>query len=72
MRRLTVAHDLNQVARKDAFLRSHPGSRIYALSHAGPWQADVPEESGSTVLTRYSLPELMDKLDEVFPSAGDG
>ena len=31
----------------------------------GTWQAIIPEENGETVITRYILGELLDKLDEV-------
>jgi hypothetical protein len=38
---------------------------------AGYRQARIPEPNGETVVTRYTLRELLDKLDEVTgPGAG--
>ncbi len=31
----------------------------------GTWQAIIPEENGETVITRYTLRELLDKLSEM-------
>jgi hypothetical protein len=31
----------------------------------GTWQAIIPEENGETVITRYTLRELLDKLGEI-------
>ena len=31
----------------------------------GTWQARIPEPDGETVITRYTLRELLDKLDEL-------
>ena len=31
----------------------------------GTWQAIIPEENGETVITRYTLRELLDKLSEI-------
>ena len=31
----------------------------------GTWQARIPEENGETVTTRYTLRELLDRLDEL-------
>ena len=31
----------------------------------GTWQAIIPEENGETVITRYTLRELLDKLREI-------
>jgi hypothetical protein len=31
----------------------------------GTWQAVIPEENGETVITRYTLRELLDKLGEI-------
>ena len=31
----------------------------------GTWQAIIPEENGETVITRYTLRELLDRLSEI-------
>ena len=31
----------------------------------GTWQAIIPEENGETVITRYTLRELLDTLGEI-------
>lgn len=31
----------------------------------GTWQAIIPEQNGETVITRYTLRELLDKLGEI-------
>ena len=31
----------------------------------GTWQARIPEPDGETVTTRYTLRELLDRLDEL-------
>ena len=36
----------------------------------GTWQARIPEPDGETVITRYRLVELLDKLDEICQPAG--
>jgi hypothetical protein len=43
------------------------------LIHAGLgyWQARLPAPSGETVITRYRLKELLDKLDVITGQPGD-
>ena len=52
-----------------AFREAHPAVVIGAGT--GYWQAVIPEPSGETVITRYTLRALLDKLDEL-PAAGAG
>jgi hypothetical protein len=53
--------DPDQVARLNLFRQDHPGIAI----HPGPgyWQAQLPEPDGERVVTRYTLRELLDRLD---------
>jgi hypothetical protein len=37
----------------------------------GCWQAWIPEPAGGTLVTRYSLRELLDKLAELLGGADD-
>jgi hypothetical protein len=54
----------DQVLRLHRFRQTHPGA-IIGDGGFGTFQARIPEENGETVITRYSLRELLDKLDEV-------
>jgi hypothetical protein len=38
----------------------------------GYWQGCIPEPSGETVITRYRLRELLDKLDELVGGHPEG
>jgi hypothetical protein len=42
--------DLDQLVRKDAFLRRHPGVRIYPVTIRGGWQALIPQQDGEGVM----------------------
>jgi hypothetical protein len=64
-----VPDEPDQVPRLHQFRHDHPGITV----RAGPgyWQAQVPERNGETVITRYWLKELLDKLDTLTrPPAG--
>ena len=51
----------DQVPRRQAYEAGHPGVEI---SYRGPyWKAVVREEAGETVITRYDLKDLLDKLE---------
>lgn len=49
---------------KPRFRRAHPGV-IVGDGGFGTFQARVPRENGETVVTRYTLRELLDKLDSL-------
>jgi hypothetical protein len=57
-----VPDELDQVLRLDQFRRDHSGVTIGA-GH-GWWQALIPEPNGERVITRYTLRELLDTLDQ--------
>jgi hypothetical protein len=59
----TVPNEPDQVPRLRRFRDEHPG--VTVRPGTGYWQAFIPEPNGETVLTRYLLRELLDKLDEV-------
>lgn len=46
------------------FRQEHPGV-IIGDGGFGTWQARIPESDGETVITRYTLRELLDKLGEL-------
>jgi len=60
----------DQVLRLSRFRKEHPDV-IIEDGGFGTWQARIPESHGETVITRYTLRELLDKLGELIP-ANDG
>jgi hypothetical protein len=61
--RRLVPHELEQVMRLARFRQAHPGVMVGA--GRGWWQAVIPEPNGEQVITRYTLGQLLDKLDEM-------
>ncbi len=59
----------DQVWRLQRFRAAHPDVMI-GDGGFGTWQARMPEENGEMVTTRYTLRELLDRLDEL--TAGTG
>lgn len=53
-----------QSGRLRRFRAAHPNV-IIGDGEFGTFQARIPEENGETFTTRYSLRELLDKLDEL-------
>jgi hypothetical protein len=64
--RRLVLDEVDQVVRLARFRAAHPDV-IIGDGGFGTWQARIPEPSGETVITRYLLVELLDKLDELLP-----
>lgn len=58
-----VPDEPDQVPRLSRFRQEHPGVVIGA--GYGWWQARIPEPSGEIVTTRFTLRDLLDKLDEL-------
>ncbi|MFY9929165.1 MAG: hypothetical protein WAK82_14255 [Streptosporangiaceae bacterium] len=58
-----VLQELDQVLRLARFREQHPG--VVITEGTGYWQAQIPEPAGETVISRYRLRELLDKLDEL-------
>jgi len=60
---------VDQVPRRLEYEASHPGVEILYL---GPyWQAIIREKGGQTIITRYELRALLDKLESL-DAADDG
>jgi len=59
-----VPDELDQVARLARFKAAHPDV-VVGDGGFGTMQARIPAANGETVITRYSLRELLDKLDEL-------
>jgi hypothetical protein len=58
--------ELDQVVRLARFRGRHPDV-IVGDGGFDTMQARIPEPDGETVITRYTLRELLDKLDELLP-----
>ncbi len=66
--------ELDQIFRLQAFRAAHP-EVIIGDGGFGVWQARIPEPNGEHVISRYTLCELLDKLDELAieqPNRPDG
>ncbi len=59
-----VREEPDQVPRLQAFRVTHP-EVIIGDGGFGVWQAPIPEPDGERVISRYTLHELLDKLDEL-------
>jgi hypothetical protein len=59
-----VPDEPDQVLRLRDFRAAHPDV-IIGPGGFGTWQARIPERDGETVTTRYTLRELLDRLDEL-------
>lgn len=57
------AEYVDQVPRRLAYEAAHPEVKI---TYNGPyWKAVIPEDQGETVITRYDLRQLLDKLESL-------
>jgi len=56
-----IGHPSDQVPRKMAYEAGHPDTHI--LYCGSFWQAITTEPNGVTVVTRYELADLLDKLE---------
>ena len=65
-----VPDEPDQVPRLERFRVAHPGVVIGEFVR-GCWQAWIPESAGGTVVTRYSLRQLLDRLAELLGDADD-
>lgn len=61
-----VPDELDQVVRMAKYKAAHP-KVIIGDGGFGTVQARIPEPDGETVITRYTLRELLDKLGELLP-----
>ena len=52
---------VDQVPRRLAYEAAHPAAEIIYLGPA--WQAIISEDAGQTIITRYALKQLLDKLE---------
>lgn len=57
-----------QLWRLGQFRARNPGVTIKRDSGFGFWQAWIPVSNGGTVITRYLLQDLLDKLEELLGS----
>jgi hypothetical protein len=57
-----------QLWRLGQFRASNPGVMIRRDAGFGFWQAWIPVSNGGTVITRYLLQDLLDKLEDLLGS----
>jgi hypothetical protein len=62
---MTGAERPGLLQRLDQFRALHPVVVIGRVEGFGFWQAWIPEGTGGTVITRYLLQDLLDKLDDL-------
>ncbi len=58
-----VPDEPDQELRLHRFRRDH--ADVVIGGGSGWWQARIPEPTGERVITRYTLRELLDKLDQL-------
>ena len=66
-----AAVDEDQKPLLDAFRAAHPEVLIGG-GEFGTWQAIIPEENGETTIVRYTLRELLGKLDALLGTERKG
>jgi hypothetical protein len=66
-----VREEPDQVLRLQAFRAAHPEVIIGDFGF-GVWQARITEPDGEHVISRYTLRELLDRLDELTGGAPAG
>ena len=64
-----VPAEPDQVPRLQRYRAANPGV-IIAAGEFGTWQARIPEPDDETVTVRYTLRELLDRLDELTGGLG--
>jgi hypothetical protein len=57
---LTLPASDRALIRREQLLKAHPNMRINAGT--GFWQAEIDEPRGMTIITRYELGELIDRV----------
>lgn len=64
---LTLPASAAALLRREQLLKAHPNIRINAGT--GFWQAEINEPYGVTIITRYELDELIDRVQPVLAAA---
>jgi hypothetical protein len=59
-----IRYESDQLQRLQEFRAAHPDV-IIGTGEFGTWQARIPEPDGETVTVRYTLRELLNRLDEL-------
>jgi hypothetical protein len=59
-----VRQELDQLLRLQAFRAAHP-EVVIGDGGFRVWQARIPEPDGERIISRHTLRELLDKLDEL-------
>ena len=56
---------IDQVPRWQVYEAAHPNVTIRPRSHAAYWEAIIEELDGETAVYRYTLRELLDRLESL-------
>lgn len=67
--RLAGGVEEDQLSRLATFRAAHP-EVVIGDGGFGTWLAVIPEENGETVVSRYTLRELLDKLGSLYEPRG--
>jgi hypothetical protein len=63
-----IPADADQIIRLDIFRCQHPTVEIHVGGQGAFWQAVIPEETGTTIITRCLLGDLLDMLERLTDS----
>jgi hypothetical protein len=61
--RITLPADDRALIRREQICAAHPELRISAGT--GYWQAEITEPHGKTVITRFDLDELLNRVEQL-------
>ena len=57
--------------RERQFLAAHPEWNIFSAGHGARWTAERDEDGEIVIAVRFTLRELLDRLEEIDPSEAD-
>ncbi len=60
-----MALEIQDVLRERRFLAAFPSWRIFSLSNGAVWRAERDENGEIVVTVRFTLPDLLDRLQEI-------
>jgi hypothetical protein len=60
-----VPADADQLVRLDIFRHQHPEVQVHVGGHGAFWQAVLPDETGTVIITRWLLGDLLDMMDKL-------
>jgi hypothetical protein len=67
-----VALDIDDVLRERRFLAASPQWNIFSLKNGAVWRAERDEHGEIVIAVRFTLRELLDRLEEISGPADAG